>query len=233
LTVSELLRDRGLVLHTLDHAETDRIVSLLTERRAKLELLAKGARRLERTSGAALDVLNLAEIIYYKRRSGLHLLREASLLHSFPKIRQDLSRLEAGLLLAQWAKDLVPREIPDPRPFRLSLRFLNALEGDGPPETLLCAFKLRLLSILGYRPVLHGCLVCGGKENLTWSPERGGFVCRGCGGSGEEVPPRIQRTMEALLGLPLAALTRLRVPEEDLKAIDAMLTAFREAQVAP
>jgi|YelNatPaOPRAMG01_1025707.scaffolds.fasta_scaffold10358_8 hypothetical protein len=39
--------------------------------------------------------------------------------------------------------------------------------------------------------------------------------------------------MEALLGLPLAALTRLRVPEEDLKAIDAMLTAFREAQVAP
>ncbi|MGB9861065.1 MAG: hypothetical protein ACPLRP_01900, partial [Candidatus Bipolaricaulaceae bacterium] len=61
---------------------------------------------------------------------------------------------------------------------------------------------------------------------------RMGFLCRGCGGSGEEVPPRVQRTMEALLRLPLAALGRLHIPEDDLRTMDAMLTAFRAAQVA-
>ncbi len=230
--MAELARDRGLVLRTQDHAETDRIVSLLTEGHGKLEVLAKGARRLERTWGAALDVLNLAEIIYYRRRSGLHLLREATLLRAFPRIRQDLSRLEAGLVLAQWAKDLVPREAPDPRPFRLTLSFLLALEGNGPPDILLRAYKFRLLAILGYRPVLSGCLSCGGKEKLTWSADRGGLLCRDCGGVGEEVPPRIWRAMDALLRLPLSALSHLRIPEEELKTMDAMLMAFREAQVA-
>ncbi len=230
--MSEILRDRGLVLQTLDHAETDRVVSLLTEGRARLEILAKGARRLERTSGAALDLLNLVEVLYYRRRSGLHLLREASLIRSFPKIRADLPRLEASLRLAHWARDLVPREMPDPRPFRLSLGFLLALEGGAPPETFLCAYKIRLLAVLGYKPVLKGCLSCGRKEGLTWSAERGGFLCRNCGGSGEEVPPRVQRTMEALLRLPLAALSRLHIPAEDLKAIEAMLSSFRAAQVA-
>jgi len=230
--LAELVRDRGLVLNAQDHAETDRLVSLLSEGHGKLEILAKGARRLEHTWGAALDILNLAEVIYYRRRSGLHLLREASLLRRFPKIREDLARLEVGLALAKWAEDLVPREAPDPRPFRLTLSFLSALDGEGPPEILLRAYKFRLLSILGYRPVLTGCLSCGKEEKLTWSADRGGLLCRDCGGTGEELPPRLWRTMDALLRLPLAALQRLRIPEEDLKAIDTMLAAFREAQVA-
>lgn len=230
--MAELVRDRGLVLHTQDHAETDRIVSLLTESHGQVEILAKGARRLEKTWGAALDLLNLAEVIYYRRRSGLHLLREASLLRRFSQLSQDLARLEAGLTLARWARELVPKEAPDPRPFRLSLSFLFALDAGGPAEILLRAYQLRLLALLGYRPALHGCVACGKTEELVWSPDRGGLLCRSCGGEGEEVPARVWRTMDALLRLPLAALTRLRLPPEDLSHIDAMLSAFRAAQLA-
>lgn len=230
--MTELARDRGLVLFTQDQAETDRLVSVLSEARGQLEILVKGARRLECPWGAALDILNLSEIIYYRRRLGLHLLREASVLQAFPAMKKDLARLEIGLALACWARDLVPREIPDPRPFRLTLSFLWALERGAEPVVLLRAYRLRLLSLLGYRPVLHGCLSCGAKGELTWSPERGGLLCRSCGGTGEEVPPRIWRAMEALLRLPLVALSRLRLPERDLVLIDALTQEFRTAQVA-
>ncbi|MGQ9700014.1 MAG: DNA repair protein RecO [Candidatus Bipolaricaulaceae bacterium] len=229
--MAELVRDRGLVLHAQDHAETDRIVTALCAQHGLMEILAKGARRLERTWGAALDLLNLAELIYYRRRTGLHLLREASILQTFPKVKGELVRLEAGLALAQWANDLIPREVPDPRVFRLTLRFLSALEDGGTPEVLLRAYRLRLLSLLGYRPILSGCLSCGKREGLTWSAERGGLLCRECGGTGEEVPPRVWRAMEAMLRLPVAALSRLQLPETDLAAIDALLQGFRETQV--
>lgn len=229
--MAELVRDRGLVLHAQDHAETDRIVTVLCAEHGLIEILAKGARRLERTWGAALDLLNLAELIYYRRRTGLHLLREASVLQAFPLVKRELARLETGLALARWAKDLVPREAPDPRAFRLTLRFLLALEGGGTPEVLLRAYRLRLLSLLGYRPILSGCLICGKREGLTWSAERGGLLCRGCGGTGEEVPPRVWRAMEAMLRLPVAALSRLRLPETDLATMDTLLQRFREAQV--
>jgi DNA repair protein RecO (recombination protein O) len=230
--LAELLRDRGLVLRTQDFAETDLLVSLLSEKRGRLEILAKGARRMEKTSGAILDLLNLVEVVYYRRRSGLHLLREASLIRSFFQIRKDFERLEAGLSLARWALELVPREIPDSRPFRLTLSFLFALEGGGNPAVLLRAFRLRFLSLLGYRPILSGCLSCGKKEDLTWSAERGGLLCRACGGEGETVPPRIWHTMNALLRLPLSGLLRLKIPPEDLVTIDSLVEAFRTFQVA-
>lgn len=230
--MAELVRDRGLVLFAQDQAETDRLLSLLSESHGQLEILAKGARRLECPWGADLDILNLVEIIYYRRRSGIHLLREASLLHAFSGMKKDLARLEAGLILACWARDLVPRETPDPRIFRLTLSFLWALEKGGSPEVLVRAYGLRLLSLLGYRPVLHACLSCGGQRELTWSPERGGLLCRNCGGRGEEISLHLRRTMEALLRLPLAALSRVHLTETDLKAIDQLIQGFRSAQVA-
>lgn len=228
----ELVRDKALVLRAQDHAETDRIVTALSEGRGRLELLVKGARRLERPFGAVLDVLNLAEIIYYRRRSGLHLLREAALLQDFPKLRADLYRLEAALLLLRWAWELVPREVPDPRPFRLTHSFLLALGESPAPEILLAAYRLRLLSLLGYRPALRGCVSCGKKGELFWVPERGGLVCRACGGGGLEVPARLQTAMDGLLRLPLAALLRLRLSPADLAEIERLTLAFREVQLA-
>ncbi|MCS7239708.1 MAG: DNA repair protein RecO [Candidatus Bipolaricaulota bacterium] len=230
--MAELFRDRALVLRAQDHAETDRIVSVLSENRGQLEILVKGARRIERSWGAILDILNLAEIIYYRRRSGLHLLREAWLIQDFPGLRVDLPRLEAGLILTRWARELVPHEFPDPRPFRLTLNFLRALEEGGAPEVLLRAYELRLLSLLGYRPVLNGCLSCGGKEGLTWAADRGGLLCRKCGGSGEEVPSRVWNTMGAMLRLSMPALLRLRIPEDDLNTMDSLIHAFRAVQLA-
>lgn len=230
--MAELARDRGIVLRTQDQAETDRIASILAEGRGRLEILAKGARRLEKTTGAVLDLLNLVEVVYYRRRSGLHLLREAALLQSFPRLRTELSRLEVGLAMAQWALELIPHEAPDPRPFRLCLSFLLALESGADPAVLLRAYRLRFLALLGYRPHLGGCLSCGAGHGLTWSPERGGLICRACGGEGEELPPRIWRTMDALLRLPFSAVLRLRLRPEDLRSIDALIASFRAFQVA-
>ncbi len=228
----ELVRDKVLVLRTQDHAETDRIVSVLSESRGRVEVLVKGARRLERPFGAVLDVLNLAEVIYYRRRSGLHLLREATLVHDFPGIRQDLHRLEVAVLLLRWAWELVPKEVPDPRPFRLTQSFLCAFEQRVAPQVLLAAYRLRLLSLLGFRPALQGCVLCGRQEDLVWVPERGGLLCRACGGEGPEVPPRLQKAMDGLLRLPLAALVRLRLPPADLAEIERLTLAFKGVQLA-
>lgn len=229
--MAELAADQGIVLKTQDHAETDRIAVVLSESRGRLDLLAKGARRLDEAAGAALDVLNVVELVYYQRRSDLHLLREASIIRTFPGIRADLARLESALSLVGWALSLVPKELPEPRAFRLTLSFLIALEGGFPPAIAPLAYGLRLLSLFGYRPHLKGCLGCGSEGELTWSPERGGLLCRACGGRGETLSPRLWRTLEALGRLPLSTLGRLQVRPDELAQMEALLQNFRQAQL--
>lgn len=227
--MAELARDRGIVLRTQDHAETDRIAVLLTAR-GRLDLLAKGARRLEGRSGALLDPLNVVDVIHYRRR-GLHLLKEASLVQTFPGVRGDLDRAAAALHALAWVAELVPVGAPDERPYLLTLEFLGALEGGLSPLVFTAAYTLRTLAAAGHGPHLAGCVRCGETKDLTWDPERGGFLCARCGGTAAPVSPRLARTLVALARLPLPALARLRAPEEDLRQALALLDAFRRAQV--
>jgi DNA repair protein RecO (recombination protein O) len=227
--VARLSRDQGIVLRTQDHAETDRIAILLTPHHGRIDILAKGARRMEQASGAVLEALNVVEAIFYQR-TGLKLLRETSLTRTFPKVRADFGRLSAALWGMNWALALVPSGVPNERAFRLTLSFLAALEGGLPPEMRL-AYAVRLLAAEGHRPHLAGCVVCGAEEGLTWSPDRGGFLCQRCGGRGVALSPRLPRIMEALGRLPFSALGRLRTDEETLAQIEELLVAFREVQL--
>lgn len=227
--MAELSRDRGIVLRTQDHAETDRIAVLLT-RRGRLDVLAKGARRLERSAGAALDPLHVVDVIHYRRR-GLHLLKEASLVRTFPHVRGDLARATAALKALSWVLDLVPPGAADDQPYALTLEFLDALDAGMPPAVFTVAYTLRLLAAEGHAPHLAGCVRCGTTDSLTWSPRRGGLLCLPCGGCGEPVPPRLWRSLDALARLPLPALARLTVSQDDLAAGIALLEAFRAAQL--
>lgn len=228
--MAQLSRDRGIVLRTQDHAETDRIAVLLTPR-GRLDVLAKGARRLERAAGAALDPLHVVDVIHYRRR-GLHLLKEASMVRMFPNVRGDIERATVALQAMDWALALVPVGAPDDRPYALTLEFLVALEGGLAPTVFALGHALRLLAAAGHAPCLGGCVRCSGTEEMTWCPERGGLLCRRCGGSGELVPPRLWRSLNALARLPVAALTRLRVNDEDLAKGAVLMHAFRDAQLA-
>jgi len=227
--VAELARDRGIVLRTQDHAETDRIAVLLTPR-GRLDVLAKGARRLERSTGAVLDPLHVVDVIHYRRR-GLHLLKEASLVRTFPGVRTDLERATAALKALRWVIDLVPPGAPDDRPYTLTVEFLAALDQGLPPPVFTVAYTLRLLAAVGLGPHLSGCVRCAGTQGLTWNPERGGLVCTRCGGGEAPVSARLWRSLDALARLPLPALARLRLPDADLAAGIALLHRFRVAQL--
>lgn len=227
--VAELTRDRGIVVRTQDHAETDRIAVLLTPR-GRLDVLAKGARRLEHAAGAVLDPLHVVDVIHYRRR-GLHLLKEVGFVRTFPAVRGDLDRATAALKALRWVTDFVPPDAPDDRPYTLTLELLDALDGGLATPVFTAAYQLRLLAAVGLGPHLGGCVGCGRAEGLTWSPERGGLLCTQCGGRGVPVPTRLWRSLDALARLPLPALARLRLADEDLAAGVALLQEFRVAQL--
>ena len=226
----KLTRDQGLVLAAKDAAETDRIVTVLTLGHGKIPILAKGARRVTHSSGAILDLLNRVEVIYYQR-AGLQLLREASLVHGFPGLRGDLDRLETALRGAALVAKLLPERQANPVAFKLLLQYLAGLEQGISPKVLGPSFHLKILGAAGFRPHLSGCVGCGAREDLTWSLERGGLLCRACGGSGVEVPPRVRRTLEGLQRLPLQAAGRLKIADSTLAEAKALVEEFTEWQL--
>ncbi|HAZ27483.1 TPA: DNA repair protein RecO [Candidatus Acetothermia bacterium] len=225
-----LARDEGIVLATQDFAETDCIVTLLTATRGKLPLLAKGARRLTTPFGAILDPLNRVEVIYYKRQ-GLRLLREASLVEHLPALRGDLERLEMALAGVRLAARLVAEGEESSGPYKALLDLLRELAQGLPLRTGWLAYVLKMLHAVGHQPHLTGCVRCGAGEELTWSPERGGLLCRRCGGRGEGLPAPLWRSLAALQRLPLAHSARVRMRAEHVDQATVLLEAFADYQM--
>jgi len=228
--MAQLVRDEGVVLSRQDFMETDVLVTLFTQRHGKIRVLAKRARRLSSESGAYLDLMHRVEVIYYQRRE-VHLLREASLIRSFPRIRGDLSRTEVALASLSLAQEILPEAQPNPEAYRLLLSFLQALEGGVEPKKAGLSFSLHLCGLLGYGPHLDGCVVCGRTEDLTWSLERGGLLCRACGGEGEMLAPRFWRYLLALQKLPVWAAGRVAMGEEEVEKAWELLRNFLAYQI--
>jgi len=127
--MAHLVKDEGIVLEMRDHAETDRIVTVFTRYHGKLPILVKGARRLTSGSGAYLDLANRVGLIYYRPR-GLSLLKEASLIQTFPSLREDLGKLEVALSGLILARDLLPELQPQSEAY-FSSSFVSSSSGFG------------------------------------------------------------------------------------------------------
>ena len=75
--MSEILKDRAVVLRTYDYGETSLVVSFLTRSYGKVRMLAKGAKREKSSFAGALRTGNIGEIVFYfKPDRGLQLLKE-------------------------------------------------------------------------------------------------------------------------------------------------------------
>jgi len=85
----------GLVIRRRNVGESDRYVTLLTQKLGKITCLAKGVRQLKSSKRALLEPGNLIKVFLVKRKAGAPLLTEA-------KLESNISQLDN--LLVQYRK---------------------------------------------------------------------------------------------------------------------------------
>jgi DNA repair protein RecO (recombination protein O) len=183
--VSEIVKDRSIVLKTYPYGESSVIAVLLTRSHGKVRLLAKGARRSRSALQGSLRTGNASEIVFYFRPDrGLHLLKEIGTVETFEAGGGDLERLclfQAGLEIVD--RSIVDRSA-DERAFDLIERFMRLLPGAFDPWALFFALEIDVLKLAGSFPSTAACARCRRSlESEAFGIEAAsGFVsCASCG----------------------------------------------------
>ncbi len=187
--MSEIVKDRAVVLRTYEYGETSLIVSVLTRELGKIRLLAKGANRKGSPFAGALRTGSIGEIVfYYKQDRGLQSLKEIESRNVFENYVEDLEKLcifQAGLEVVDRA--VIERET-DERAFDLLEEFIVTLPGADDAWAVLFALYVRLLKMSGVYPSTSSCALCG--KDLTGgfeaAPRAGRVTCGKCG-SGDTI----------------------------------------------
>ncbi len=191
---------KGIVLRSVDTKESDKILTVLTAEMGKIPVVAKGARSRRSRVTAATQLLAYAEFTLSESH-GWQYLTEASTLELFDGVRQDVELLSLGSYFAELTESVAYEEAEAGEILSL---LLNALYALGtlcrPPELVRAAFELKLMSLIGFEPLLEGCAVCGERDpsQPVLDIQGGVLRCRSCGVSGGGCAPLTAGALAAM-----------------------------------
>ena len=181
----EAVTTEAVVLRTVAYREADLIVTIYTRDRGRLSALARSARKSRKRFGACLGLFTVSRVDLTSRRSAeLWTMASAQLVRTFGTLASDMACYAHASYGTELARELTPVEVPDERVFDLLIELYNELESRGASVTMLRAFELQMLELVGLAPVLDRCVGCErgdiDSRGTVLDPARGGVCCSSC-----------------------------------------------------
>jgi DNA repair protein RecO (recombination protein O) len=157
----------GLILRTRPLTETSLIVHWLTPDMGRVATVAKGARRPNSSFRGKLDLFYEADFSFARsRRSELHTLREVSLRHTHPGLREDLHALQQAAYCTALLEQTTETETPIPTSYALFKSLLGEVSRGGCEPRTVLAFEAKLLVELGQQPDMDEAKLSPGSRQV-------------------------------------------------------------------
>jgi len=149
--MSRLFTITGIIIKRSNYRDADRWLTVFSEERGKVKLLAKGIRKLNSKRSGQLELFNLVKLQVAEGR-GANVAAEVELINSFPKFRHNLALVSSVYQLAEVIDALTPEESPRENVYGLLLAFIKHAEVDDPIilKSHLTRFEKELLVRLGF-----------------------------------------------------------------------------------
>ncbi len=191
---ARLYKTEAIILRQRRLGEADRILTVYTPARGKMQVKAKGVRKTTSRMSGHLQPLTRC-LLQMAQGHVSDVVTGCETLESFRVLREDLDRLSRAFYAAELVDRMTAEDVPGYIIYRLFLDTIRNLEQAADPDLALRYFEMRLLDQAGFRPQLDSCVTCQTplrpEENRStapagaltagfFAPEAGGAVCRGC-----------------------------------------------------
>lgn len=181
----ETYNTKAIILDRKPFKESDTKVSVFCLDRGRLELVARGTKKISSKMAGHLEPVSLSNIMVVRGKQ-YDYVGSAINENAFLNIKNDYNKIDiVGQAIGVFRK-LVKEGERDERLFRLLSDFLeiiNDLRFTNYELRLFNFFVLKLISELGHKPELYNCVVCKNKiapGGNMFDMAKGGVVCGQC-----------------------------------------------------
>jgi len=231
----------AIILSRRDFREHDQIISAYTKEEGKVELLARGVKKIMSKNTAHLEPFSYVDIAWVSGKE-LDYLTTVQPYDLFVHIRQDFEKSLGAWRVVSLVDTLIQAEHTDSRVFALLLSWLQMIDDVDAFQTLLVdAFVMKFFDLLGFRPVLDKCVVSGvtfqdiGKGILESTQgatkSRPGLYFQGGGLIAPEARSKKELIGEEIMYCGLKEISTLQIfLDGDWQVIEALRLDEKEAQ---
>lgn len=173
---------KGIVIRERSAGEQDKFIDVLTAEHGVIELIVKGAKKINGKSGSGCQLFAYSQFCYRPQREYL-ILNSTEPIRIFYGLRDSLTKLSLASYFAEILGFCIRPETQNGDIIRLFLNTLHFLEKNLRGEKMLkSVFELRLMSEIGLMPDILACRGCGEFEpnEIFFSVGEGCFFCAEC-----------------------------------------------------
>jgi DNA repair protein RecO (recombination protein O) len=196
-------RTQALILRRRDFGEADRLLTVLTPERGKLEVIAKGARKPTSTKTGHVELFTRVDMLIHKGRD-LDIVSQVETSAPYLPLREDLMRGAYASYAAELLDRFTAAEDADANYielFQLLDDTFSRLCQDADPRLAIRYYEMHMLDLVGFKPELQSCVVSYDPveaEDQFFSFALGGVVKPGYTHEGMAVIPVKMLTLKLL-----------------------------------
>lgn len=169
----------GIIINTKNYSDTSKIVDIFTKEYGVIGVMAKGCKSLKSNLRSVTDKLTYAKFTIFYKKDKLSILSEASVINNFSNIKKDIEKISYASFLIDLTNQ-VYKQSEDTDLYDLLISSLVKINDNFNPLIITNIVELKYLNYLGVMPNLDGCSICGAKNVITLSSDKGGYLCKKC-----------------------------------------------------
>jgi DNA repair protein RecO (recombination protein O) len=227
VTLERSYKTNAIVLRARNLGEADKILTLLTDRRGKLDAVAKGIRRGKSHYGGRLEFGNEYALTMHRGRS-LDVIVSAEIVLEHWMQLVEPERFAAATFAVELVDAFCEPELAVPEIYALLRGMLGGIASTDRPRALVPRYSMRLLGELGLAPPMRNCVRCGvALEAPAWlDAQDGGFVGAECRENWRDLPEFDASELEIVraLAAPRGAGASTAAPPRIAAAIEALVS---------
>jgi len=220
----------AIVIRSREYGESDKLITLFSREKGKLEAVAKGVRKPKSKQRGGTQLFTYADFLLYKGRN-LDIVNQVNPKESFIHLWDDFDRMIAASGVAELLDAATLREQAEPQLFTLTLGSLFLMKIVD-PYIVQATFALKILKFIGLLPGLDRCVSCGKqlKGEQIFLCVDDGVMCQTCKKDkyGMMVSPGSAAFMQQLLSVNIDRLDRLRWSKKMKEEIHQSLMFYSE-----
>ena len=231
----KIIKTKGIVISESNVSDFDKMLTILTPNNGKIECIAKGARKTKSLLMAGTQFLCFGEYVLYKA-GDIYSINSCETIELFYNIRTDLDKLNAVVAITKIIRDVTTE---NQNCYRILQLFLNTLyviaNTEKSIDFTISIFCIRLLSIIGFKPIIEECKSCKKKENLKFfSIKDSSFKCSNCAKPDKSAIEMSDTVKDAIRYIILSEAKKIysfNIPEQAQKEIGMISKLYLEEKL--
>ena len=208
----------AIVLRRVNYRDNDRMVTLLSPSRGRIDALIRNCRKPKSHNLNAAELFSLGDYMVVET-GGRMIVTSVRLIETFYPLRADYDRFTCAAWLLSLAEAVAEPEQEQRELFMLRLHTLSRLAfSDQPWKPLLSGFLLHYSACQGFKPRLNHCVLCGKRLEeppFFFDAEEGGLCCGYCRRSRTQVPVSPEQVRWMRNALTVGSASWVNTPEAE------------------